>query len=177
MKKNFISDIEFIKNKDVFDINDNIIINLKFSIDGLLQEKFNEKNWTTAYNKNDILFKIKYDIRLFYGSIRKYLDPAISSYRKASLFWTRNPKLVNPNVEKRIWVQVIKNFESYIKLSEEEIKNELFDFSENITLKSSELGRGSHKVVAEIHVSWQKHDYIDAENIKKHSRDIYVLIT
>ena len=32
--------------------------------------------------------------------------------------------------EKRIWVQVAKNFEPFIRLTEEDVRQELFDFNE-----------------------------------------------
>ena len=77
------------------------------------------------------------------------LAKPVDTYRKASIFWTRNPKLVNPMKEKRIWVQVAKNFEPFIRLTEEEVRQELFDFDEKIIFKASELGTGNHTVGAE----------------------------
>jgi hypothetical protein len=162
MDKNFISDIKLTKSKDEFSSDEMIDIDIKFSIQGNLREAFNEKNWTKAYNKNDNLFKLKYGIKLLSGGIRKHeLGKPIESYRKASIFWTRNPKLVNPMKEKRIWVQVAKNFEPFIRLTEEEVRQELFDFNEKIIFKASELGRGNHKIEAEVYVEWQKHDYTE----------------
>src|SRR3970040_432795 len=94
MEKNNISDINLIKTKDEFSSDEIITINVKFSIQGALREAFNEKNWTRAYNKNDNLFKLKYGVKLLTGGIRKHeLGKSIDAYRKASLFWTRNPKL------------------------------------------------------------------------------------
>jgi len=46
--------------------------------------------------------------------------------------------------KKRIWVQVAKNFEPYLKLTEEDVQIELFDFDEPIVLSASELGKGIH---------------------------------
>jgi hypothetical protein len=171
MEKNNISDINLIKTKDEFS-SDEII-----SIQGALREAFNEKNWTRAYNKNDNLFKLKYGVKLLTGGIRKHeLGKPIDAYRKASLFWTRNPKLVNPMKEKRIWVQVAKNFEPFIRLTEEEVRQELFDFDEKITFKASELGNGKHAIGAEAYVEWQKHDYIEPFSTKFNSKEIEIKI-
>lgn len=177
MEKNNISDINLIKTKDEFSSDEIITINVKFSIQGALREAFNEKNWTGAYNKNDNLFKLKYGVKLLTGGIRKReLGKPIDTYRKASLFWTRNPKLVNPMKEKRIWVQVAKNFEPFIRLTEEEVRQELFDFDEKITFKASELGNGKHAIGAEAYVEWQKHDYTEPFNTKFNAKEIEIKI-
>ncbi len=132
MEMNNISDISLVKEKDEFSSDDIVTIYVKFSIQGELREAFNEKNWTKAYNKNDNLFKLKYRVKLHTASIRKHeLGKPIDTYRKASIFWTRNPKLVNPMKKKRVWVQVAKNFEPFIRLTEEEVRQELFDFDKH----------------------------------------------
>ena len=178
MVESSISEINLIKSKDDFALDENIAIGIKFSINGGLREAFNEKNWTKAYNKNDNLFKLKYGVKLFAGGLRKHeIGKPIDTYRKASIFWTRNPKLVNPMKERRIWVQVAKNFEPFIRLTEEEVRHELFDFEEKITFKASELGTGKHKVGAEASVSWQKHDYTEPFSTKSHSKEIEIRIS
>ena len=109
------------------------------------------------------------------AALRKHnVGKPIDTYRKASIFWTRNPKLVNPMKERRIWVQVAKNFEPYIKLTEEDIQKELFDFDEPIILSASELGKGRHKVGAEVFVSWNKHTYIEKDEERMHSKEIEI---
>ena len=177
LDKNHISDISLTKSKDEYSLDENIDVDVKFSIQGDLREAFNEKNWTKAYNKYDNLFKLKYSVKLLSGGVRKHeIGKPIDAYRKASIFWTRNPKLVNPMKEKRIWVQIAKNFEPFIRLTEEEVRQELFDFEEKITFKASELGSGKHKVGAEAFVSWQKHDYTEPFSTKSHAEEIEINI-
>ena len=177
LDKNHISDISLTKTKDVFSLDEDIEIAVKFSIQGDLREAFNEKNWTKAYNKYDNLFKLKYGVKLLSGGVRKHeIAKPIDAYRKASIFWTRNPKLVNPMKEKRIWVQIAKNFEPFIRLTEEEVRQELFDFEEKIIFKASELGAGKHMVGAEAFVSWQKHDYTEPFSTKSHAEEIEINI-
>ena len=172
-----ISDLRLVKDKDVYGVNDSITLNVKFSLNGEVRNMFNEKNWTDAYNKNDNQFKLKYGIRLTSSGLRKHdVAKPIDTYRKASIFWTRNPKLVNPMKEKRIWVQVAKNFEPIIKLTEEDVQKELFDFDEPVILSASELGKGKHKISAEVFVSWNKHTYIEKNEEKTHSEEIEVEI-
>ena len=101
---------------------------------------------------------------------------AIDTYRKASIFWTRNPKLVNPMKDRRIWVQVAKNFVPYIRLSEEEVRSELLDFDEKFAFKASDLGSGKHKIGVEVFASWQKHDFTEPGSVKNNSREIEITV-
>ena len=177
METSKISEITLDKEKEEFSSDDMITIDVKFSIQGGLRDAFNEKNWTKAYNNNDNLFKLKYGVKLHTSGLRKHeVGKAIDTYRKASIFWTRNPKLVNPMKEKRIWVQVAKNFEPFIRLTEEEVRQELFDFDEKITFKASDLGTGKHTIGAEVYVSWQKHDYTEPFSTKSHAKEIEIKI-
>ena len=68
--------------------------------------------------------------------------------------------------ERKIWVQVAKNFEPFIRLTVEDTQKELFDFDESVIFKASELGSGKHKIGAEVFVSWNKHEYIERDGEK-----------
>jgi len=174
---NEISNLTLVKDKDVYASDDSITINVKFSLSGDVRNSFNEKNWTDAYEKNDNQFKLKYGIKLVSSGIRKHdIVKPIDTYRKASIFWTRNPKLVNPMKEKRVWVQVAKNFEPTIKLTEEDVQKELFNFDEPIILSASDLGKGKHKISAEVFASWNTHTYIEKNEEKTRSEEIEVEI-
>lgn len=154
-------------------------VRVRFSLAGAVRDAFTEESWTRAYEKYDNTLKIKYGVRLQAGGAlkRRTLGKEVDSYRKASIFWTRNPKLVNPMKDKRVWVQVAKNFRPVIPLTEEEVRGELFDFDERVVFKASELGgRGVHKVSAEVRASWQKHDYVGAGGVKARTRELAVEI-
>lgn len=175
-KGTFISEISLTNDKDEYSKNDDVVIGIKFSIQGALREAFNEKNWTESYNKFDNIFKLKYGIKLVSGGFRKHEIKSVDAYRKASIFWTRNPKLVNPMKEKRVWVQVAKNFEPIIRLTEEEVRQELLDFDEKLTIKASELGTGKHKIGAEVYASWQKHHFTEPGDVKSNIKEIEISI-
>ena len=172
-----ISDLNLVKDKDVYESGDSITINVKFLLNGDVRNSFTEKNWTDAYEKNDNQFKLKYGIKLVSSGIRKHdIVKPIDTYRKASIFWTRNPKLVNPMKEIRVWVQVAKNFEPIIKLTEEDVQKELFDFDEPIILSASDLGKGKHEISAEVFDSWNTHTYVEKNEEKTRSEEIEVEI-
>jgi hypothetical protein len=177
MSESKISEILLVNGKDQYSSSDTIEINVQFSIEGDIRDSFNEENWTKAYNNNDVSFKLKYGIKLTSGGFRKKeVGKSIDTYRKAAIFWTRNPKLVNPMKDKRVWVQVAKNFEPFIRLTEEEVRQELFDFNEKFLIKASDLGTGKHKISAEVFASWQKHDYTESDNIKKNSKELEITV-
>lgn len=177
MAENHISKVELASSNDEIRQDGDVSINVKFSLLGQLRDAFNEKNWTDAYNKYDNSFKMKYGIKLQSGGFKKRtIGKEIDTYRKASIFWTRNPKLVNAMKDKRVWVQVAKNFRPIIRLTEEEVRQELFDFDERITFRASELGAGTHTIAAEVHASWQKHDYTDSGSAKNRAEGIEVTI-
>ena len=177
MSESKISEILLVNGKDQYSSSDTIEINVQFSIEGGIRDAFNEENWTKAYNDNDVSFKLKYGIKLTSGGFRKKeVGKPIDTYRKAAIFWTRNPKLVNPMNAKRVWVQVAKNFEPFIRLTEEEVRQELFDFNEKFLIKASDLGTGKHKISAEVFASWQKHDYTESDNIKNNSKELEITI-
>ena len=176
-ERNFISDIELVKSNDKFKLDENVALNVKFSVLGALREAFNEKNWEKAYNKHDNVFKLKYGVKLYTGGIRKReISRPIDTYRKVAIFWTRNPKITQV-AEKKIWVQIAKNFEPFIPRNQTEAQEMLLDFNEKMEFKASELGDGKHKMGAEVYVSWLKHDYIDSFSEKAHSKEIEIEIT
>jgi len=175
MNNSKISEIIIANPKDQYSQNDTIEVNVQFSIEGDVRDSFNESNWTKAYDKNDVSFKLKYGIKLISGGFRKKeIGKSVDTYRKAAIFWTRNPKLVNPMKDRRIWVQVAKNFEPFIRLTEEETREELFDFNEKFVFKASDLGPGKHKIGAEVYASWQKHEYVESDSIKNNSKEIEI---
>ena len=177
MSKTQISTITLGKDKDNFSSDEVIIITARFSLTGGLRDAFTEKNWTEAYDENDNTIKLKYGIKLAKSGIRKHeLGKPVDTYRKASIFWTRNPKLVNPMKERKIWVQVAKNFEPFIALTEEDVKKDFFDFEEKFTFKASELGTGKHKISAEAFASWETHPYIKKGDAKNQSSEIEISI-
>jgi hypothetical protein len=90
--------------------------------------------------------------------------------RKAALFWTRNPK-----IPYRIWVSIVKDDTPFYPLTEEEAKSLLFDVNKVIELKGSDLNSGTHKLYTDIKVSWGKHAYTQANEIKSRSNDIELM--
>ena len=158
-----IGRLELSPSKPEYGADETVRVRVRFSLEGDVRDAFTEPNWTAAYDGNDNLFKLKYGIRLVsQGLVKRGVGDPVESYRKASIFWTRNPKLVNPMTDRRIWVQVAKNFVPYVRLTEAEVRSELFDFDEEVSVPASKLGPGSHGLGAEAWASWKKHHYVEA---------------
>jgi len=174
---NTISEVSLEKAPEKFKEGENVTLNVKFSITGALRQAFNEKSWEKAYNKHDNVFKLRYGIKLYSGALRKReIGKALDTYKKVALFWTRNPKLTQM-AEKKVWVQISKNFEPFIPKNQVEAQEVLLDFDEKMHFNASELGVGKHKIGAEIYVSWFKHDYAEPFDEKAHSKEIEIEIT
>ena len=71
MAESRISEIKLVNSKDEYSSDENVEINVQFSVEGGIRDVFNEANWTKAYNNNDVSFKMKYGIKLTSGGFRK----------------------------------------------------------------------------------------------------------
>jgi hypothetical protein len=175
--KNTVGGISLEKSSDKFKIGDSIEINVKFSLAGSLRESFNEKNWERAYKNHDNSFKLRYGIKLHTSGLRKKnIGKPVETYKKVALFWTRSPKLTQIG-ERKIWIQISKNFEPFVPKNQIEAQQMLLDFDEKIVFIASELGVGKHKIGAEIFVSWFKHMYTESFEETVHSKEIEIEIT
>jgi hypothetical protein len=141
-----------------------LTLSLSFRIQGAIRDAFSQKNWERAYNKHDKGFLMKVEIDLKSGRRRIAM---IKLVRKAALFWTRNPK-----IPYRIWVSIVKDNAPFYPLTEEEAKSLLFDVNKVIELKGSDLVSGSHKLHADIKVSWGKHVFTEPNEIRGRSNYI-----
>jgi hypothetical protein len=79
--------------------------------------------------------------------------------------------------ERKIWVQISKNFEPFIPKNQVDAQQLLLDFDEKIQFNASELGVGKHKIGAEVYVSWFKHDYVEPFDETVHSKEIEIEVT
>jgi hypothetical protein len=167
MADSFIDSATIAKSQESVRPDQPLTLSLSFQIQGSIREAFSQKNWERAYNKHDNGFIIKIEIDLKSGRRRIAL---IKLVRKAALFWTRNPK-----IPYRIWVSVVKDDTPLYPLTEEEVKSLLFDVNKVIELRGSDLDSGTHKLYADIKVSWGKHVYTEPNEIKGRSNHIELL--
>ena len=160
----FIADANFSKSQDSVKAGQPLTLSLSFKIQGGIRDAFSQKNWERAYNKHDNGFRMTIEVDIKSG--RKVIMP-LKFVRKAALFWTRNPK-----IEHRIWVSIVKDETPHYPLTVEEAQSLLFDVNKVIELSGSDLDSGSHRLHAEIRVSWGKHDYTVPTEIRVRSNEV-----
>jgi hypothetical protein len=163
----FITEAILSKSQDSVKFNQPLTLSLSFKVDGSIRQAFDQKNWERAYNKHDNGFRMTIEVDLKSG--RRTIVP-VKFVRKAALFWTRNPK-----IPYRIWVSIVKDETPYYPLVIEEAKSLLFDVNKVIELNGSDLASGTHKLHAEIRVSWGKHEYTEPTEIKGRSNEVELM--
>jgi hypothetical protein len=141
-----------------------VTLRIAFTIGGKIREVFDQKSWERAYNLHDNLFRIKIDIDLKSGS--KKLAHS-GSLHKASLFWTRNPKL-----SYRIWILIIKDDTTFYPSNIEEARSLLFDVEKDIAVDGSQIDVGKQDLHAQIRVWWGKHQYTPSCELKSKTNKI-----
>ena len=166
MQTSSISDIKFGSSHDSIRSNEILTLSLSFNIDGLIRESFSQKNWERAYDKHDNGFRLTISLDLKAG--RNSVDKA-KFVRKAVLFWTRNPK-----ISYRVWVSVIKDETPHYPLTIEEAKSLLFDVTKTMELDSNKLKEGDNEIQVAIKVSWGKHLYTDAVELRAETKVVKV---
>lgn len=152
--QNIIDNIVLSESQQEVKLGESTTLTLRFKIIGNIREVFDHRNWERAYNKHDNIFRIKIEITLRSGGKRIYQS---SDIRKASLFWTRNPK-----IPYRIWVLIIKDDTSFYPSTVEEVKSLLFDVEKKIEIKGNGLNLANEKIHARLKISWGKHSYTEA---------------
>lgn len=145
-------------------IDDQMRFRITFKIEGEIRRVFDQRSWERAYNLHDNLFRMKIDIDL--KSDRKTLAH-LNSIHKASLFWTRNPKL-----SYRIWIFIIKDNATFYPSDVEEARSLLFDVEKEVIANSSNFGPGTGNVYAQIRVWWGRHNYTPSCELKAKTNKI-----
>lgn len=160
----YLSDIRLEKSQDGTRPDQPLALNLSFKINGAIREAFTQKNWERAYNKHDNVFRMTVEVKLKSG--RKTILPA-KFIRKAALFWTRNPKIPH-----RIWVSIVKDDSPHYPLSVSEAQVLLFDVNRTIELELKEIESGVNTLIADVKVSWGKHEYTEPAEIAGKSNEV-----
>ncbi|HYY67428.1 MAG TPA: hypothetical protein VE572_03680 [Nitrososphaeraceae archaeon] len=152
ISRNKIENVNLSSSRTDLKSNEQVTFRITFGIGGKIRQVFNQKNWEKAYDLHDNLFRIKIVIDLKCGSKKLVHN---SSLHKASLFWTRNPK-----VPYRIWILIIKDDTTFYPSNVEEAQSLLFDIEKEFTVNASHFKVGEQEVHAQIRVWWGKHHYI-----------------
>jgi hypothetical protein len=160
----FLSQVTLEKSQDSVKKDQPLTLSLGFKVEGAIREAFTQKNWERAYNKHDNAFRMTIEVNLKAG--RKTIMP-LKFVRKAAFFWTRNPKIPH-----RIWVSIVKDDSPHYPLSVEEAQGLLFDVQRVIEREGTAMESGQHQIVADVRVSWGKHEFTQSQEISGRSNEI-----
>ncbi len=171
----YISGIKLTPSANRIKMNDPLTLDLQFKVDGHVREVLNQQAWTLAYNKHDTVFRVKYVIRVQTGSVKKrdVVEP-IKFVRKASFYWSRNPKLPPPPPNKKIWAMIVLDDRPNLPDNVEHAKSLIFDVKHSIELIGSSVGRGKHKLLAHVSASWGKHIFTEPMEIDAKSNEVEI---
>ena len=148
-ENNILENIVLTKTKSQNLINEPILLNLSFKINGNIRDIFTQPTWEKAYNKFDNTFRLMIYTEIKSGNRTIH---SVKFLRKAIFFWTRNPKIPH-----RIWVSIVKDDSPFYPLSEQESKSLLFDVDTTIEFQTSHLNAGKYNFHADVKVSCEKH--------------------
>lgn len=149
---------------------------VRFGVQGRIREALNQKNWVEAYDRHDNLFRIKYTIGVQSGSlVKRDLFEPVSFVRKASLYWSRDPKLPPPPPEKKVWAIIVIDDNPILPESEEQARSLIFDVRRAIEVTGSSVGRGRQKLSAYARASWGRHVYTEPMEIEARSGEIEIV--
>jgi hypothetical protein len=172
---NYIANAKLAASAGMVKVNEPFTLDLRFKVAGRVRDVFNQQTWTDAYNKHDTVFRIKYVVKVQSGSVRKKnLVEPVTFVRKASFYWSRNPKLPPPPPEKKIWAMVVTDDKPNLPDSVEEAKSLVFDVRREIQLIGSHLGKGRHRLTAHVTASWGRHRFIEKMEISGKTNEITV---
>jgi hypothetical protein len=163
-QESIVSDAKLSLSQDKVKEGESLSLSLSFKIIGNIREVFNQKNWERAYNKHDNFFRLTIEISLKAGRKVVLHNKFV---RKATLFWTRSPK-----IPYKIWVSIIKDDTLFYPVTVEEAKSLLFDINKLIELNCDHLKSGSHELSTDIKVSWGKHYYANSTKINGRSNTV-----
>ena len=175
-RESYISGAKLVPSSSKIKMNESVTLNLRFRVDGRVRKVFNQQTWTDAYNKHDAVFRIKYTIRVQTGSVKKHdiVEP-IKFVRKASFYWSRNPKLPPPPPNKKIWTMIVIDDRPVLPDSVEDAKSLVFDVKRPIELVGSSIGKGKHKLVAHVSASWGKHHFTEKMEVDAKSDEVEIV--
>ena len=66
-----IANLELIKDKDDYAVDDDITVNVKFSLTGKVRDVFNEENWNIAYDKFESV-----QVKIWYKTCQRWYKKA-----------------------------------------------------------------------------------------------------
>jgi hypothetical protein len=168
--KTAVADVSIILDKGVVSIGEDIGLNVGFRVVGGLRESFTPNVWTMSWEDNDKLVRLMMTTSVSSG---KKLATTGKEVRRARFYWSRDPDLPY-----RIWSAVVHEDGGapIIPASVEDARGKFLDVVKHFDIPARSLGRGAHKLVASVDISWGRRTYIEKGKASGKSRPAEVRV-
>jgi hypothetical protein len=170
-----ISEIRLLTDKKSYSSPDAMRAEVGFRIMGGLREAFHPDIWTVAWEDFDKILRLTLSVTLgVQGAMRfRTLAETKKEVRKASFYWSRDPDLPY-----RIWAMIVpeNGGPPQIPRSVEDAKAKMLDIEKEFQIKASELGPGTHRLVAEANARWGRRSFIEKGEVTSRSKPLVVRV-
>jgi len=154
---------------------DTVKVNVAFRVVGGLREAFHPDVWTVAWEDFDKILRLTLKVSLRGGGgIRpRKLAEIKKEVRRASFYWSRDPDLPY-----RIWAMIVPEDGGPPKIprSVEDARSKMLDVEKEFQIPASELGPGSHKLVADAKARWGRRSFIEKGEVASKSKPLVVQV-
>ncbi len=180
LRRNKISGVSFSTSRESFPYDESCTLKVKFGVDGGIRDSFRHEIWMDAHKRNDKYIRITYKLeikKVYAGLALKSLIKPVKAVKKASIYWTRNPEMVNL-FEKKVWALIIDERRTpHIPATEEEARKKLFEFEASFQILGVDVGVGKHTLRAQVGASWGKHIFSEKGTVSGNSSSIKITCT
>ncbi len=167
--------VHLVSDKKSYSMADTIHANASFGIVGGLREAFHPDVWTVAWEDFDKILRFTFRVNLrSQGRLQsRDLSKNKKEVRKASFYWSRDPDLPY-----RIWAMIVPEDGGLpkIPMNVEDAKAKMLDFEKEFTVRASELGPGTHRLVAEAKGKWGRKSFIEKGEVASKSKPLVIQI-
>jgi hypothetical protein len=168
--KTGLANVSIILDKGTVSLGENIGLSVGFRVVGGLRESFAPNVWTIAWEDNDKLVRLMMDTTVSSG---KRLATSGREVRRARFYWSRDPDLPY-----RIWAAIVHEDGGapIIPISVEDARFKFLDVVKRFDVPAKSLGRGTHKLVANVNIAWGRRVYIEKGKASGKSKPVEVKV-
>ena len=170
-----VNRVELVTDKRKYSPDEVITASLGFRVVGGLREAFHPDVWTVSWEDFDKILRLTFRMSLGVqsGLRRRKLAEIKKNVRKASFYWSRDPDLPY-----RIWAMIIPEDGGPPKLpaNVEDAKKKMLDVIKTFEVPASELGKGKHRLVGDVHARWGRRSFIEKGSVSGTSKPVAIEI-
>ena len=170
-----IDGVQISADRKSYSSGDAVKVDVAFRIVGGLREAFHPDVWTVAWEDFDKILRLtlRVGLKSQKGLRSSKLAEIRKDVRRASFYWSRDPDLPY-----RIWVMIVPEDGGPPKIprSVEDARGKMLDIEKKFQIPASELGPGSHKIVAEAKGKWGRRSFIEKGEVASKSKPLVIQI-